>query len=269
MASAALLSCALFIVPGAFGVEGGGTSWIVDPKDFMKPVARFFAEKGCAIKMGVLPADSKIEERGLILKDQYSRWIAQMKTDKQLDLSTQKWIIAESLGGLTARMALGTLKMQDVDAVAFIGVPHRGTPLAQWALDQTQKKSWIYRVLSIVFDYDLAALSFTEQVTPEFLEKHKERFQPPASVRVGSVINECKANCSRWFKLLALIGPPIQGDGIVPSADQAYGDDLGKFDLDHLTAVVDHDLGAKDRAQMLESIWNWFKRGSSSSDKKG
>ncbi|MBL7715839.1 MAG: hypothetical protein JNL01_10275 [Bdellovibrionales bacterium] len=269
MASASALACVLFIVPGAFGVDGGGTSFIVDPKDFMLPVVRYFETKGCAVKKGQLPADSKIEERGMILKDQYSRWLDGLRREGKIDSQTAKWMIAESLGGLTARMALGTLKMTDVDAVAFIGVPHQGTPLARWTLDQIKEKTWIYRIASVVFDYDMGALAFTEQVLPEFLEKHRARFQPPAPVRIGSVLNECHSNCSAWLQVLGWIGPKFAGDGIVPTSDQRFGDDLGTFDLDHLTAVVDHRLGHDQRKQMLDSIWQWFKQGPVRSDKKG
>jgi hypothetical protein len=246
--------CRVFLVPGAFGA--GTSSLFLKLENYFQDYRDFFAEKGCEVKTAEFPPDATIETRALILKDQLSRF---SKAGDPL------YLVAHSQGALDARFAIRTLGLPGVDVLISIGAPHAGTPMAEWAVDQRSRGTFLYWVLRLIGGYDLRALSFAGEMTPEFLQAHLAQFEPKPGVRYASAQGVCHTGCHRALRALAewvdseRLGPG-HGDGIVPRDSQSWGDDLGEYDLDHISEVGSEPSKHAERVKFLERTWSYLTR---------
>lgn len=253
MNAAVALVCSVFLVPGAFGPGAGGASHFVSSDQYFAEYRDFFAEKGCAVKIGVFPPDATIEERALVFRDQLERFVKE-------NGNRPAWVVAHSQGALDVRFALKSLKVKEVARVASIGAPHTGTPLANWVVKSRDSGTALYWALRLLAGYDLRALRFAPELTFEFLEKHGSHFEAVPGVRYGSAVGNCKTSCSKPVGLLSWwVGLP-SGDGIVPATSQVFGENLGEFDLDHLSEIATDEAKRPERRRLLVKLWDFFSR---------
>ena len=265
-ASAASVSaCRVFLVPGALGGDNAGSGFFVKTADYYRDYRDFFSKKGCRVATATLPMDASIEEHGRILRDEINQFASSMPTGTEITAETKDtpiWIVAHSQGALDIRYAIQSLQIEaPVTAVASIGAPHQGTPAASWTAAQRDQQTWIYSFLRTFFSYDLAALRFLSEMEPGFVESHAAAFAKRAGVRYGSARGVCTSGChftlwfsGKWFGVQ-------DGDGLIPGESQRFGDDLGAYNLDHLSEIG-VDSGKKaERERLLEAIWNWFRSG--------
>ncbi|MGK5083753.1 hypothetical protein WDW37_10660 [Bdellovibrionota bacterium FG-1] len=250
--AAAVLPCRIFFVPGAFGE--GTSSLFLAKSAYFSEYRSFFEAKGCAVKTASFPPDASIEERALVLKDQLGRFL-QTGAGKAV-------LIAHSQGALDARFALRTLGVVQVEALISVGAPHLGTPVAEWAVDHRDRGSFLYWFFRVFAGYDLRALSFVDEMTPRFLKKFHSRFEKQAGVRYASAQGVCQTHC-HWalVALSSWINKGIgqgHGDGIVSKESQLFGDDLGQYDLDHISEVGNDSLSRNERTRLLEQIWKYL-----------
>lgn len=247
-AAAVAVLCKIALVPGAFGNDT--SSLFLNQADYFKEYKAFFEAKGCLLENIDYPQDATIEMRALVLRDQLER---RARSDGY------GWtLVAHSQGGLDARFALKSLKMQGAKALVTIGTPHTGTPLADWGLNQKNSRGLSYWFLKIMGGYDLAGLPFLAEMTPEFLEKHKAKFAPVPGVRYAAARGVCRTDCARSVRVLSWWTQMPPGDGIVPGNNQAYGENLGEYDLDHISEVATDPEKAGERMRLLQMIWNWM-----------
>jgi hypothetical protein len=244
------IPCAIALVPGAFGT--GTSSLFLNPSDYFKEYEEYFKAKGCLVEKIAFPQDATIEVRAMFLRDQIER------------LSkgpAMKWtLVAHSQGGLDARFALKTLKMSGATALVTLGTPHEGTPLADWAIVQRNSSGYTYWVLKLLGGYDLRGLSFLGEMAPPFLKKHEDKFQAVPGVKYASARGVCTSGCARSIGMLAWWTGMPEGDGIVPGDSQKFGDDLGVYNLDHISEAGADPAKAAERKRLLDAIWSWIPR---------
>lgn len=242
--------CRVLLVPGAFGAGTGGAGDFVGSAEYFKDYLRFFERKGCQARIAQFPADSTIEERAMLLKDHVQR-LSQAGPQAPGPVA----IVAHSQGGLDARYALQALHLGAVSHLVTVGTPHRGTRLANWAIDHRDRKSWLAWTLRVLGSYDLESLRFLPQMTPEFLEKHREKFEAVPGVRYGSAVARCQSSCYWPLRLLASWSKLGAGDGMIPAESQSFGASLGEYDLDHLSTIAADSTKAGERERLLDRIW--------------
>jgi triacylglycerol lipase len=235
------------LVPGAFSPDGGAGRFIA-PGEYFADYRRELESWGCRVRTAVFPPDATIEERGLVLKDQVGRF--------RRDTGARTVVlVAHSQGGLDARFALRTLSLEGVDRLFTIGTPHHGTPVAEWTIRQREGRgSFVYWLLRLVGGYDLEALRFAGEMTPAFLEKWAAKFSPAPGVRYASARGVCRTACHWGLSWLGKRLGTSNGDGLVTGESQRFGDDLGEFDLDHLSEVSSDAEKRPERYRLLSKI---------------
>jgi hypothetical protein len=233
--------CRVALVPGAVGAEGSGRFLRVE--DYLREYREYFEARGCAVLRVRLPGDSKIEVSALMLREQLEReWDGR-----------SGFLVAHSLGGLVARYALKSLGLPGARALVTIGAPHEGTELARRALRERERGGLVAWALRRLGGYDLSALAFLEQATPEFVREHAQAFGPVPGVRYLSARAACRS-CDWRLRLVGWWGGvPAPSDGLVPAARQRFGEDLGEYDLDHLSEAGAGESGRAERARFLEA----------------
>ncbi len=251
LATAEASECRIYLVPGAFGARGsgGGAKLFLRPEDYFKEYRDFFNQKGCETRQVEFPADATIEERGQVLRDQVKAWRG----------VSPLYLIGHSQGALDARYALQQLKLQGVAGLVSIGAPHRGTPAAEWVVVQRDSRSVLYWTLRGLGGYDLDALRFAGELTPLFLGSHPAQFGAVAGVRYASAQGECRQGCHWVLRFAASWLGVGTGDGIVPSSSQHFGDELGSFNLDHISEVGVDPEKRIERSRFLSAVWTWMK----------
>jgi hypothetical protein len=246
--------CRVFLVPGAFGQ--GTSSLFLKPEDYFGEMAGFFRAHGCEVKKAEFPPDATIESRALVLKDQLARFAP--------GGGEHVYLVAHSQGALDARFALRTLGLPKIGALISIGAPHAGTPVAEWAVDHRTRQSVLYWLLRTVGGYDLKALSFAGEMTPDFLQKFLPRFERVPGVRYASAQGVCRTHCHWALRVLDwFVGDRVgvgQGDGIVAKDSQAWGDDLGEYDLDHISEVGADSPKRAERDRMMQRVWSYLNK---------
>lgn len=242
-------NCRVGLVPGAFapGAEGSGR-WIRD-EDYFRTAREFFSAQGCDVFQFQFPEDGSIEERGLMIRDQLQR---------RGVFSGRTLLLAHSQGGLDARYALAALKVSGIDALVTVGTPHSGSRVAQWAHEQAEKRGFVARFLQVGFDYDLGALRFLGEMVPGFIASRADYFRIPSRVRGASARAVCRTQCFWLLRGLSWAFDLGPGDGLVEAESQRWGEDLGDFDLDHLSEVSVSREKQAERERMLRSVWVWW-----------
>lgn len=242
--------CEVVLVPGAFG--GGYTSWFLSFDDYFSEYSTFFRGMGCDVRKITLP-DITIEERARILKGALEHLPRTQSRARAL------YLVAHSQGGLDARYALKSLKLQGVKALLTVGTPHRGTPLADWVVRERDEGTVFYWFLRWIVRYDLRVLSFANQMTAQFLARHPDWFADVPEVDYASARVSCRTDCHWALRGLAWwTGTRWAGDGIVPAENQAFGEDLGEFDLDHISSVGIDSVKHGERRKLLGAMWDFL-----------
>lgn len=251
----ALGVCLVFLIPGAFGQ--GTSSLFLAQKDYFADYRPFFAAKGCQTEQVEFPPDATIELRATVLRGEIE------KAEKIALAATQGaapavYLLGHSQGGLDARFVLATRRVAGVSALVTIGTPNHGTPLANWAVAQRTSGSPVYWLLRWLGGYDLRAIPFAAEMTPEFLERKASYFEAAPGVRYAAARGVCRTGCGWALRLGAWwlgLGP---SDGVVPGESQRFGQDLGEYDLDHVSEVGADAPKRAERARLLDAIWSFF-----------
>jgi triacylglycerol lipase len=244
------LFCKILLVPGAFG---SGSGVFLDPSAYLTEYQNFFRDQGCEVRRVEFPGDVTIEVRARILRDQAEKLANEGGPAPVV-------IVAHSQGGLDARYALRSLGLRNVSALLTIGTPHHGTPLADWVIEHRSRGSFLYWVLRFFGNYDLRELPFVGEMTESFLTQHSRDFESVPGVRYASARGACRSACHWSLRLLDWlsgqggIGTSEAGDGIIPSTSQAWGEDLGTYDLDHISEASEEPAKRLERQRFFESL---------------
>jgi hypothetical protein len=216
--------------------------------DYFSEYREFFVRRGCDVLTVQLAGDAKCEVRALQLRDQIARW---NRGHAQAPYS----LIAHSQGGLDARFAVATLDLKP-RAVLTIGTPHLGTPIAEF-VSRPSWGRWLVSLLLSLGGYDLASLSFPAEMTADFLRESARYFELRNGVSYGAAQGRCLTQCHGALRWLSR-WKTGEGDGLVSAASQrgeTAMEDLGAFDLDHISEVGVEPEKRAERSHLLEVLW--------------
>jgi len=147
-------------------------------------------------------------------------------------------LIGHSSGGLTARV-LAALNAAPISAVITVATPHHGCPAAEFMQDLILRKSKTTQLLKH-FGYDAnRRLHVFDLFRCEQAARFNLEISDHPDVRYGHV--SCEVDPIRWCWPLQIlswrlrrggftIGP---SDGLIPIHSQAWGEQIGRFLLDH------------------------------------
>jgi pimeloyl-ACP methyl ester carboxylesterase len=147
--------------------------------------------------------------------------------------------LGHSIGGLVARALASREEIHDqVASVITIGTPHHGTSAAAFGMNMKAERPLLHHSLKMV-GYDTTERAeifghFTEDALRDF----EMRFPLPRGIRSVSLVCEAQGReLSMPFQLAKVMGPLLPGDGLISTASQLYGEELGPFSLDHISEL--------------------------------
>ncbi len=149
------------------------------------------------------------------------------------------FLLGQSSGGLVARaLASHNETLVKINGVLTVGTPHQGTTAAELGLEFATSNSRMSRALSKI-GYDASKRS---KVFERYLKKSMDEFNAKFPLRdnfwSGYALCEAKRSQLSWPLLIAH-GALHRGtesgksDGFVSSESQAWGECLGRYELDH------------------------------------
>jgi triacylglycerol lipase len=227
------------------GATTKGSSLQVGPWDlgpYFRRIPEFYMTTGTPVMVVHLPTDGSIGERAAVLKNF-------LETDMRGKMVN---IIGHSLGGLDARYAASILEARQIASITTIGTPHRGSPLANWAVRQMNRRTpwyWLFRI----FGYDLRQRRFLPELTTDFMQNvFNPKVRNLTDVRYFSVSTSANfrnhtMSYLLWFPNRWLEGErhPLAAnghDGLVPLDSQPWGREIDRLNLDHLAQMNHHTL---------------------------
>ncbi|MET0388602.1 MAG: alpha/beta fold hydrolase [Polyangiales bacterium] len=182
--------------------------------------------RGHVVHVARVPPTASIELRAQQLARQIKR------LDERVN------IVAHSMGGLDARLAIARYGLHDrVASLTTIGTPHHGTPLADVAfvLGEWRRSRRLLSQLGWNIDgvYDVSTarmLDFNRQVpdAPDVLYTNVVAAADPTAGGVHAML------AAGYRYLLRISGP---NDGIVPAQSQRWGETLEEVDADHWAQI--------------------------------
>jgi triacylglycerol lipase len=212
------------LVHGLFGFDRIGVPGA--RFDYFRGIARHLDGLGCHAHAVRLPASASVPDRAREL-------VAAIDAlpHERIDL------IAHSLGGLDARYALTHLGLaRRVRSLVTVGTPHRGTPLADLALDGPLGMA---RRIVAALGVPLEAL---EWLGTEALAAFNAQVVDVPGVRYACVVGGMHRDDSviplalvpAHAYLRRVAGP---NDGLVPVASQYWGETLAEIEADHFAQI--------------------------------
>jgi triacylglycerol lipase len=153
-------------------------------------------------------------------------------------LDTRVNIIAHSMGGLDARLALARYGIADrVASLTTIGTPHHGTPLADMALALGE-----WRRTRGVLDRMGLNIDGVYDVSTKRMREFNRRVPDAPHVHYGSVIAAVDLDGGGVHAMLSvghsyLLRKAGPNDGIVPALSQLWGEPIDEVDADHWAQI--------------------------------
>lgn len=224
--------------------------------EYFQGIPEFLGQTGTTVFVVNLPTDASIQERAQVLR---------MEIEEKFKGQPVN-IVAHSLGGLDARFLVSKLRYTKVASITTIATPHRGSPLAEWAVNNgTLKTPWYW--LMKVGGFDLNRPRFVPSLLPSAMEGIFNReILDVESVKYFSVV----ATASRkkgslapilWFPDAFLRGqkhPTMSyedNDGLVPGSSQAWGTVIARVEVDHMGQLNHHFLRWPPNPQASLTLW--------------
>jgi triacylglycerol lipase len=182
--------------------------------------------RGHEVHIASVSPTASIELRAKQLADQISR------IDRRVN------IIAHSMGGLDARLALSRFGLHEhVASLTTIGTPHHGTPLADAAfvLGEWRRSRGLLNRLGLnvdgVYDVSTARMKEFNREVPDAPGVLYTNVVAAVDLDVGGV----HAMLSYGHRyLLRTVG---ENDGVVPAVSQVWGETLEEVDADHWAQI--------------------------------
>ena len=189
---------------------------------YFRGIPEALRARGHTVHVARVPPAASIELRAARLATQVKR------LDERVN------IIAHSMGGLDARLAIARYGLSDhVASLTTVGTPHHGTPLAEIAsmLGDWRRSRWLLDQLGLNIDgvYDVAPARMGEFNRLVVNAPSVVYASVAASVNLDKGgVHAFLSHCHRY--LLRAAGP---NDGIVPALSQRWGETLEELDADH------------------------------------
>jgi triacylglycerol lipase len=189
---------------------------------YFKGVREALEKDGCRVIVPRLPAVGSIAERAAAL----ARVVGEVDARRVN-------VLAHSMGGLDARLAIATLGLdRRVAALVTVGTPHRGSPLADLSNDVARRLG-LSRALALAgVRLDAFRDLGTEEMARFNAGVPDARDVAYASV-VGVVRRKRRASPLLVPSHLWLKGTWGDNDGLVPASSQRWGEVLAEVEADH------------------------------------
>jgi triacylglycerol lipase len=208
------------LVPGysPFDVTGDGTNCLTD----FGAVVRLFAAQGidCTVAERI-PSARSVAIRATALRTALDRF------DGRACI-----VVGHSMGGLDARHLCAYLDpARQVKAIVTLGTPHRGSPVAEWALSAHRPLTWF------LWMFGCEAL---RDLTPEACARRNDVL---ADIESPPVISAAAARPRAELPALVrafLPSPARPGeahDGLVAVASAQWGEFIGTVAADHFELI--------------------------------
>ncbi len=200
------------------------------PRDYnyFTPLRKFLEERGFRVLFPLVTPTGGVAERAGQLREQITRW-----TDEPVN------VVAHSMGGLDARYLISRLDMAGrVRSLTTVSTPHRGSPLADWFLQNYRQRVPLLLALEALGisvdgfrDCRPALCREFNAHTPD--SPHVRYFSYAGDVPVNRVTPVLRR---AWEILTPLEGP---NDGMVSVASARWGEYLGTLYADHFAQTPD------------------------------
>jgi triacylglycerol lipase len=211
---------------GYFGFERLGPSQL--GREYFRGVRRKLEALGYAVYVTRVSPAAGIEVRAAQLAGQIRKLGAQRVN-----------IIAHSMGGLDARLAISKLGLANhVASLTTIGTPHHGTPLADIALCFGD---W-GRVRRMLDSIGMNVDGLYDVSTARMLQFNRSILDVP-EVSYGSVIGAVGTASASGVNALLFPGHAIlsrragANDGVVPASSQRWGRAVAEVEADHWAQI--------------------------------
>ncbi len=199
---------------------------------YFRGIDRAISERGHAVIVPHVHPTGSVELRARQLKEQILRSLKPLNMERGRFL-----LIAHSMGGLDARYMISKLGMDDqVAALLTVTTPHRGTPYADWALQNIGKRLGGLRLMKML-GLDVQALS---DLTTASCRQFNRQIKNAPGVQYFSV-----SAARPWHRV-----PPFavhahklitaaEGDNdcLVSVKSSTWGEHLGVWPADHFHTV--------------------------------
>ncbi|MEO6771842.1 MAG: alpha/beta fold hydrolase [Kofleriaceae bacterium] len=214
----------VILIHGLFGFDRMGIPGA--RLDYFRGIAKHLDTLGCHAHAVKLPRAGSVPERARALCDA----IAALGHDR-VDL------IAHSMGGLDARYALAHLGLAArVRSLVTVGTPHRGTPIADLAIDGPLG---LARRAIAALGISMTAVDW---LTTAALERFNQEVPDAPGVRYACVVGGVREAATA----IPLAIQPVHAylrkvaganDGLVPMASQYWGETLAEIEADHFAEI--------------------------------
>lgn len=159
-------------------------------------------------------------------------------------------LIGFSSGGLEARALAGSLgRADDIASIVTVSAPHAGTPIVDFVLSRPERmRGWAVAVMDFLGRAAYADAPHTEEalweLSPAFVE---ETFNPAHPMPEGIFCGSYAGQAGKGTDVP--IYPPLVvpnrllydlagvNDGLVPTENARWGEDLGTLDADHAKQI--------------------------------
>ena len=211
----------------AHGMLGLAQAFIQDLQlaDYFKGIPEWLKENGCTVITPQVEGIGSIKTRAASLKRQIIE-----ATDEPVH------IIAHSQGGLDSRHMISHLEMADhVRSLTTIATPHRGSPVADWAISRTQQIG-IFKMLQWSSMDTQAFLDLRTTECAAFNEKNPDA----EGIKYLSVAGEPKRKHTlRALRMCHDIVFEAEGsnDGLVSSQSARWGEETIIWPADHAQQI--------------------------------
>lgn len=199
---------------------------------YFRGIDRALRERGHELVISRVHPTGSIERRAQELKANIERGLEQTNGDENRVI-----IIAHSMGGLDARYMIAKLGMHDrVAALLTITAPHRGSPYADWCLENLGRRLGGLKLIRWL-GLDIQAIA---DLTTENCRKFNRQVKNVPGVLYFSV-----SAARPWHRVppFALHSHKIiadaegENDGLVSIKSSTWGEHLGVWPADHWHAV--------------------------------
>jgi len=203
---------------------------------YFRGIDKALADRGHPLLVSRVHPTGSIELRARQLKENILRGL------KSIDASRKKvFIIAHSMGGLDARYMMSKLGMDDqVAALMTISTPHRGSPYADWCIENLGKKLGGLKLMKFL-GLDVEAI---HDLTIERCKRFNRIIKNVPGVQYYSISAARPWNRVPPFALhpfRVIEAAEGENDCLVSVKSAIWGEHLGTWPADHFH-VVNHRL---------------------------
>jgi triacylglycerol lipase len=220
---------------------------------YFRGIDRALTERGHPLIVSRVHPTGSIELRARQLKENILRGLKSVDRERGKVL-----IIAHSMGGLDARYMINRLGMDDrVKALLTITTPHRGSPYADWCIENLGRKLGGLKLMKFL-GLDVEAIS---DLTTERCKRFNRAIKNVPGVQYFSVSAARPWHLVPPFALhphRVIAAAEGENDCLVSVKSSTWGEHLGVWPADHFHAV-NHRLVLELRKRTGSIVPLWMK----------